>query len=82
MALKAMTTMVRGVESTIDYKFKDPLIAWEALQAAKPEAHLAGNRHIPPDGNKRLAVLGDSILRLALVDEWYSGGETRGNEVK
>lgn len=27
------------------------------------------------DGNKRLAAVGDSILRLILVEDWYHTGE-------
>lgn len=76
-----MKNTILGVESRIGYKFTDPSIAWEAMQAAGSGVFLVGDRRIP-DGNKRLAVIGDTILKLALVEEWYNGGEPRGNETQ
>ena len=29
-----------------------------------------------PDGNKRLAIIGETVLRLALADEWYKRSGT------
>ncbi len=76
-----MMDTIREVENTIGYNFTDHLIVWEAMQAAGSGVFLVGNRRIP-DGNKRLAVLGDTILQLALLEEWYSGGEARGNATR
>ena len=77
MASSQMLNKIRGVEATIGYDFTDPLILWEALQAAGSGIRFAGTRHFP-DGNKRLAVLGDTILQLVLVQDWYDSAEVRG----
>jgi len=81
MASVILKNTILGVESTIGCKFKDSSIVWEAMQAAGSGVFLIGDRRIP-DGNKRLAVVGDTILKLALVEEWYNGGEPRGNETR
>lgn len=72
-----MSNMTRGAEIIIGYSFTDPLILWEALQAAGSGVTSAGTRRFP-DGNKRLAVLGDTILELVLVEEWYDSADVRG----
>ena len=72
-----MSNMTHGVESIISYNFSDSLILWEALQAAGSTVRSAGTRRFP-DGNKRLAVLGDTILKLVLVSEWYNSADARG----
>ena len=72
-----MSDRTHGVEVIIGYNFDDPLILWEALQAAGSIVRSAGTRRFP-DGNKRLAVLGDTILKLVLQQEWYDSGEIRG----
>ena len=77
MATNQMSTMTRGVETIIGYNFSDPLILWEALQAAGSGVTSAGIRRFP-DGNKRLAVLGDTILKLVLVGHWYDSAGVRG----
>ncbi len=71
------SNMTRGVESIIGYHFSDSMILWEALQAAGSTVRSAGTRRFP-DGNKRLAVLGDTILKLVLVSEWYDSADVRG----
>ena len=77
MAMVDMSEMVRGVQSIIAYDFNDHLILWEALQAAGSCITSAGTRRFP-NGNKRLAILGDTILKLVLVSEWYESADTRG----
>lgn len=77
MATVQMSTTTHGVEAIIGYNFNDPLILWEALQAASSSVSRAGTRRFP-DGNKRLAVLGDAILKLVLVGEWYGSPDVRG----
>lgn len=79
MAAVIMANAIGGVQRIIGYTFNDTSIVWEAMQAAGSGVRLVGNRRIP-DGNKRLAVLGDTILKLAIIEEWYNGGEARGNE--
>lgn len=77
MATTLTSNMTHGVETIIGYNFSDPLILLEALQAAGSTVRSAGTRHFP-DGNKRLAVLGDTILKLVLVSEWYDSADGRG----
>ena len=77
MATNRILNATREVESIIDYNFIDPDILWEALQAAGSGNTSAGTRRFP-DGNKRLAVLGDTVLQLVLVRDWYDSTATRG----
>ncbi len=77
MATSQMSEKIEGVESVIGYDFQDPLILWEALQAAGSGVTSAGTRRFP-DGNKRLAILGNKILELCLVITWYNGAGVRG----
>lgn len=72
-----MAASLNRIHTIIGRQFKDPTILTEALQAAGSEIRYAGVRAIP-DGNKRLAILGDSVLKLALLGPWYQGGSSRG----
>ena len=62
---------LEAVESLIQYKFKSQDILWEALHTTAL---------VPGSGsdNKRLAVIGDSVLNLGLAEDWYKGGTPRG----
>ena len=80
MAAYQISDMITGVQDIIGYNFADPLILWEALQAAGSGNTFAGNRRFP-EGNKRLAVLGDTILQLVLVRDWYDTARVRGTLV-
>ncbi|KAL8782412.1 MAG: hypothetical protein Q9213_005415 [Squamulea squamosa] len=77
MANARMNNAVAGVEAIIGYAFNDKFLLWEALQAAGSNVSIAGNRMIP-NGNKRLAVVGNTVLDLVLVERWYGGGQIRG----
>ncbi len=84
-----MAPIVHRLEQTIGYKSNDARYLWEAVQApgailrseevAGPGAvrHSAGHQRLP-DGNRRLAIIGDTALKLALVEDWYKGEEIRG----
>ena len=84
-----MVSTVRMAQIKIGYDFKNAPYLWEALQApgsivrsgeidgAGTERHSVGFQRFP-DGNRRLAVLGDAVLRLALVEDWYKGDTVRG----
>ena len=74
-----MVTSVHGVEHIIGYQFNDPSMIWEALQAAGSPVLRIGNRRLV-EGNKRLAVLGDKVLDLALAEAWHEGNTARGSE--
>ncbi|KAL1965858.1 hypothetical protein VTN77DRAFT_4991 [Rasamsonia byssochlamydoides] len=60
---------IRAVEEIISYKFTDPSVLHEALQAAG---------FILPDGNKNLALVGDAALKLILVLDGHGRGASRG----
>jgi ribonuclease-3 len=32
----------------------------------------------PPSGNKRLALIGDAVIRLSVLEEWFLSGGTTG----
>lgn len=84
-----MAPAVRKLQSRIGYNFKNAQYLWEAVQApgsivrsgevegAGTERHSVGFQRFP-DGNRRLAVLGDTVLKLALVEDWYQGEGVRG----
>ena len=73
-----ITNAVQGVEAAILYKFAEPLILWEALQATGNGIRSVGTRSFA-DGNMRLVLVGDAILKVALLEEWYAGTEPRGS---
>ena len=84
-----MGDTLRKAQTKIGYNFKNVLYLWEALQApgsvvrsgslegAPTTYHSIGFQRFP-DGNRRLAILGDTVLKTALVEDWYRGGDTRG----
>ena len=77
MAANNMDTILQAVQDIIGYRFKERLILWEAMQAAGSNVRYAGDREFM-DGNKRLAVIGDTVLQLVLAEQWYNGGTSRG----
>ncbi|KAK7752909.1 hypothetical protein SLS62_005068 [Diatrype stigma] len=62
---------LEAAQIAIGYRFKQPALLWEALQAAGSSVTL-------PEGNKQLAVVGDKLLgfHLALI------GRERGEDTK
>ena len=65
---------VASLESTIHYSFANKSMAWEALQ-------LPGNGFETPsmpNGNKRLAIVGDLVIDLILSEPWYKSGKDEG----
>lgn len=60
---------LKGAEEIINFHFADPSLLREALQAAG---------FITPDGNKKLAVIGDAALKLVLVMEGRARNQPRG----
>ncbi len=86
-----MASTVARLQIITGYKFKNAQLIWEAVQApgsitrvgqtvqARTTRHSLGFERLP-DGNKRLAVVGDTALKLALCEDWYFGGEARGKE--
>ena len=60
------------VQYIIGYNFKDVSKLSEALRSAGCK----GNTF--PDGNKRLAIIGDRVLDLVLAESWYHYRRSRG----
>ena len=65
------------VEIILRYQFTNRNLLTKALLAAGASA---SNKDIHGDvqGNKRLALLGDSVLREAVLEPWYSSNESTG----
>ena len=87
-----MVSTVAKLQQLIGYKFKNAQLGWEAVQAPGSITRIGETVHARtvkdttvgfetlPDGNKRLAVVGDTALRLALCEDWYLGDEARGKD--
>ena len=83
--LKGMTQVVLALEKIIGYKFQNARLAWEALQAQGAIVHadevsnaVGSQPHGTQEnfrqlryGNKRLALIGDTALKLALIENWF-----------
>jgi len=75
--LKALSDSERAdLERKLCHIFADPNLLWEALQAAGNGVALIVERKVE-DGNKKMAMLGDSILQLAILKDWFGSGESR-----
>ncbi|KAL8704713.1 MAG: hypothetical protein Q9201_002137 [Fulgogasparrea decipioides] len=70
-------TSTHACEKKIGYKFKDPLLLFEALQSQGSWTAVTSGPRLA-EGNKRLAVLGDKVLDLLLAMKWYPTWEKRG----
>ena len=71
-SIGAKVATIEAVETIIQYKFNHSALLWEALQCpGSPDA-----KH--PNGNKRLAIIGDTVLLLGLAEDWFKGKETIG----
>ena len=68
---------VEVAQEIIGRQFNDERLLEAALQAAGSGLPITG-AHDLRDGNKRLALLGDSILKTALLSDWYSSRASRG----
>jgi hypothetical protein len=61
---------IQDLDKIIPFSFNDTDLCWETVQG-KGAAGFA-------EGNKRLALLGDALLRTQLLRQWYPTGETTG----
>lgn len=68
---------VYDLQDAIHYQFDNPRLLLEALRTAGAGYHIANTQNAT-DGNKRLAQLGDAVLRMLLLDDWYLAGAKRG----
>lgn len=64
------------IETTLNYRFRDRKLLQEALIAAG--AGLRSRANARKHGNKGLALIGDAILRLVLVDDGILTGKSTG----
>lgn len=69
-----------AVEDLLQYHFQAAHIAEEALTAAGVATSSDSSKATKSKlyGNKRLALLGDALIRLSVVDEWYPSGSSPG----
>jgi len=70
------------VEKLTKYRFRDASVAEEALTAAGV-AKSSGKQDTGQRrqyGNKRLALIGDALIRLVVVDDWYPSGLSPGTQ--
>ena len=79
MALSEKKVRIHAVYTLIRYRFHDPAILWEALQGPNVTIDVSGTP-VPRDGNKRLAIVGDSAIRVVLAGTWYPGRTSKGND--
>ena len=66
------------IETVIGYRFAQRHFLDEALLAAGSSI-ARKDVHGPADGNKRLALVGDAALQMAMLDSWYSTGSSIGS---
>ena len=63
---------VRRIESTISYTFRNKAVLVEALTTPhKNELEEGGVA--TREGNRRLATLGEAVMRLFIIQQWYGG---------
>jgi ribonuclease-3 len=65
------------VECILQYRFANRNLLNEALLAAGASAS-SKDIHGNEQGNKRLALLGDSVLQEIMLEPWYNSGESTG----
>ncbi|KFY05166.1 hypothetical protein O988_00217 [Pseudogymnoascus sp. VKM F-3808] len=66
--------MVSAAEDVIDYSFIDKDLPWEAIQAAGSNMAF---RY--PEGNKRLAMIGDAVVKLVVLEDLRVTDSPRGD---
>jgi hypothetical protein len=72
-----MVTNVGILEERIGYRFKDKMVAVQALKCSPVKMRLSG-KGVPIIENSHLALLGDRVLTAACCDIWYHSGRSRG----
>ena len=70
MALSEKALRIHAVETLVQYRFHNRELLWEALQGPPT--------FVIPDGNKRLAIVGNAAIRLVLAEDWYPGKTSKG----
>ncbi|KAF3247224.1 hypothetical protein TWF132_009787 [Orbilia oligospora] len=62
------------IQNAIGYVFKSNTLVEEALESTGHARLISGKG----DGHRRLALLGDKVLGLVQIDQWYGTQQTRG----
>lgn len=75
MAANNRATLIAAGELLTGYIFIDSEKLWEAVQASG-----SNMAYVYPEGNKRLAMIGDAVLKLALLDILRSQNLPRGKD--
>lgn len=75
MASNNRATLIAAGELLTGYLFIDSEVLWEAVQAGG-----SNMAYMYPEGNKRLAMIGDVVLKLALLDILRSQNIPRGED--
>jgi ribonuclease-3 len=65
----------KTLEDKIQYHFTNRALLQEALLTPGND-HQCNAVEVGKPANKRLALLGDAVLRLAIVDHWWEQGDT------
>ncbi|KFY16796.1 hypothetical protein V492_01089 [Pseudogymnoascus sp. VKM F-4246] len=73
MALTQRDTLIAAAEILTGYIFNDDESLWEALQARGSNAVF-----LYSEGNKRLAMIGDVVLKLIILDDLRTRNMARG----
>ena len=71
---------INSFQDRINYQFHNSALLEEAFLAAGASVSRKDVEG-PEKGNKRLALVGDAALRLAVLDEWFGDGGTLGMDV-
>ena len=68
---------VDRVESILGYIFRDKDLLKVALTTPHKNKLEEGGME-GRDGNRRLTLVGDAVLKLILIEEWYDSGRDQG----
>jgi hypothetical protein len=72
---------VELVLSRLPYRFSDPRYFMEAMRAAGSGYNI-GSKFLAVDGHKRLAQVGSTVMKAAILGDWYKSGADRGSLVQ
>lgn len=75
MVFPTRETLIAAGEALTGYTFNNAELLWEAEQASGSNA-----AYLYPEGNKRLALIGDAVLRLVVLDDLRPQNMTRGKD--
>lgn len=70
-----LQTSISAVGAIIGYTFENQELLWSAW-------HAAGSPFGGADGNKTMAMLGDAVLNVVLLDDLIPAGSSRGKSSK